>query len=138
MPWRSAAAVFHGGTEQIESLKHWRVRPRTALSQDALNEPTVKIPHTVALPSGSIVLLAAPQPDRQDELLTAYPVESHTLPPTIDRGVRSGTLQIGTDFQAPVRVEQEACKRARRQQHSRATGGPERGCGPLTKPTKTT
>ena len=101
MPWRPAASVFHGGTEQIKSLKNRRVRTRTPLLQVALNEPTARIPRTTSLPAGSIGLVAGPHLERQDELLVVFPIAPHALPPTIDRCVRPGTFQVGI-FNAPT------------------------------------
>jgi hypothetical protein len=73
--WKSAALVFHGGTQQVIALKGKRVRTR-ALVRANLYDPIHKTQKSIDIVPGSVGLIANPI---ADQILIAF--AKHSSPP---------------------------------------------------------
>jgi citrate lyase alpha subunit len=89
--WKSASAVFQGGTAQVLALKGKRVRARVALQGIPVNVLEGNPPQTVDVPLGSLGLIANPS---HADILIAMPKALGMAVTTIEALTRSGAITV--------------------------------------------
>ena len=89
--WKSASAVFQGGTAQVLALKGKRVRARAALQGIQLNVVEGNPPQTADVPLGSVGLIANPS---GADILIAMPKALGVSVTTLDALTRSGAFMV--------------------------------------------
>ncbi len=89
--WKPASAVFHGGTQQLLSLRGHRVRTRVPLLQMPINGAARGSPQTLDVPVGSVGLLANPL---GEDILIAFPALHGAPLTTLDALMRSTAFNV--------------------------------------------
>lgn len=90
--WKSASAVFTGGTEQIKKLKGRRIRAKVNLDL-ILYDPINGKQATTKLSAGDIGLVSNHHPTTFDFLL-AFPSAANTTITTLDALMRTGKFKV--------------------------------------------
>jgi|GEM_PF-5692976 len=89
--WKSASAVFQGGTAQVLALKGKRVRARSALQGVQVNVLEGNPPQTANVPLGSVGLIANPS---GADILIAMPRALGMAVTTLEALTRSGAVTV--------------------------------------------
>lgn len=92
--WKKASGIFHGGTQQIKSLRGKRVKVATNMESINIYDAISHIPKTTNLKAGTIGFISHHHPVNMGDLLIAIPKSTNKVVRDLDSLTRSGNFIV--------------------------------------------